>query len=339
MSPVGTVTFSRVPRTAVVFDANYADMMIALGVKDRIRAMGWPKRFHERYVKTFYDQLPGVEVDTREIKSLGGRARASSKELLYALDPDVIHIDPLQIQSFSGWNDRDVEEIRNKVAPFFANRFSRRHNYEGSRPYKYYDVWELHARMAAVYKREDRARDLRAIGDALEKHIARNVPGSPLRALLVNYKNGTFLIRKDINGPGNQKQHLRKLNLIDALSAHRGDGRTFPGLKTDLEGILALEPDVLLEQWATGIDDQPVKAIRSLKNKPLGRKIPAIGNGRVYPGGTPLQGPIIYLFQLEMLAKMLYPDTFGPWRGHGNLPEDERLFDRRKVADIILREG
>jgi hypothetical protein len=53
------------------------------------------------------------------------------------------------------------------------------------------------------------------------------------------------------------------------------------------------------------------------------------------------QGPIMNLFQLEMTAKQLYPDVFGSWPGYEDgesypeIPEDERLFDRERVAGIV----
>jgi hypothetical protein len=60
----------------------------------------------------------------------------------------------------------------------------------------------------------------------------------------------------------------------------------------------------------------------------------------VYAGGVRNQGPVINLFQLEMTAKQLYPDQFGDWPTYTGgpypeIPTDEQLFDRQRVADII----
>jgi hypothetical protein len=50
------------------------------------------------------------------------------------------------------------------------------------------------------------------------------------------------------------------------------------------------------------------------------------------------------LFQLEMTAKQLYPERFGEWPDyeHGDpypeIPAEERLFDRQRVADIVTGE-
>lgn len=338
LSPVGTVTFSSVPKRVVAHDVNYADMMVALGVNDRLVALGWPERFQNAYVNKLYQQLPGLNADARNLTPLS-EGRILDKELLYALDGDVHHIDPVQLQSFSGWSPDDVDEIRSKVGPFFGNRYSRAHRYSGAQPYEYYGIWELHEKMAAVYRRPEKARALRAIGKQLEKTVTNHRPDHRPKALLINYQDGTFWIRPDLNGPGISRQHLRKLGLRDALSAHSGTSPVDQEGKTDLEGIVALDPDILLEQWSIDRTNARMDELKTLRNDPLAKNISAVSNGRLYPGGSPLQGPLTYLFQLEMVAKQVYPEVFGPWRGHGQHTEDECLFDRKKVAEIILRDG
>jgi len=54
------------------------------------------------------------------------------------------------------------------------------------------------------------------------------------------------------------------------------------------------------------------------------------------------QGPIMNLFQIEMGAKQLYPDVFGEWpdyedgQHYPEIPEDEHLFDRQRVAEVVI---
>lgn len=61
----------------------------------------------------------------------------------------------------------------------------------------------------------------------------------------------------------------------------------------------------------------------------------------MYTQGTRFQGPLVNLFQLEMTAKQLYPEQLGAWPGYvkgesyPDFPEDERLFDRKRVADVV----
>jgi hypothetical protein len=56
------------------------------------------------------------------------------------------------------------------------------------------------------------------------------------------------------------------------------------------------------------------------------------------------QGPVMNCFQLEMGAKQLYPEQFGEWpayedgQAYPEIPEDERLFGRERVANVVLGE-
>jgi len=77
-----------------------------------------------------------------------------------------------------------------------------------------------------------------------------------------------------------------------------------------------------------------------MRNHPVGSQLSAVQNDRVFAGGTHEQGPVMNLFNTEMLAKQFYPETFGEFRfttqeAFGGLSETEPLFDRQRVADII----
>lgn len=61
----------------------------------------------------------------------------------------------------------------------------------------------------------------------------------------------------------------------------------------------------------------------------------AVQEGNFLRTGGQYMGPIIDLFSTEALAKQLYPEEFGQWYGLGETPDDEQLFDRQRVADII----
>ncbi|MEM4782109.1 MAG: ABC transporter substrate-binding protein, partial [Halalkalicoccus sp.] len=65
----------------------------------------------------------------------------------------------------------------------------------------------------------------------------------------------------------------------------------------------------------------------------------AVQEDRYYPGGTAFQGPVFNLFQIELAAKQIYPEEFGEFHRPGEVPEDERLFDRDRVAAIINGES
>lgn len=78
----------------------------------------------------------------------------------------------------------------------------------------------------------------------------------------------------------------------------------------------------------------------NLEDHPVGSQLSAVQNERVYAQAARYQGPILNLFQLEMTAKQLYPDAFGEWptyteRPYLEIPGEERLFDRERVASAI----
>jgi iron complex transport system substrate-binding protein len=57
----------------------------------------------------------------------------------------------------------------------------------------------------------------------------------------------------------------------------------------------------------------------------------------VLPGPTAEQGPLVNAFQTELTARLLFPGEFGELDLDAPLdvPEEEQLFDRGRVADII----
>jgi len=108
----------------------------------------------------------------------------------------------------------------------------------------------------------------------------------------------------------------------------------------DNETLLEADPDVILflGGFEPGTD---ITERRDLfESDSVTAEITAVQEDRVYPQGARYQGPILHLFQLEMTAKQLYPEQFGEWPSYEegpypDLPENEQLFDRKRVADII----
>lgn len=83
MEPVGTVEFDRVPEAWFAYTGDYADMGVALGRADGLRAVGVRPRFGAH----LYDELPGVSVDKGELTQLW--RDGTGKEVFYELDADV----------------------------------------------------------------------------------------------------------------------------------------------------------------------------------------------------------------------------------------------------------
>lgn len=348
LSPMGEVRFDHVPRRIVTLDANYNDMLVALGEEHKLAATGYRGNFFDG----FYAQLPGVKVRL-EAERLTYLASAGGgmfdKELLYALRADVHHIDPLQLAASRGWSRADVEEIARNVGPFVANRYSRDHNYPGPEPYAYYTVWELSAKIAEVYRKPERITQLQAIYSDLLQAIQAKLPPKEKRprVALIFYNNGRFTPYSIIHEGFGQAQY-RDVGARDAFASI--EARTYGGAggaggigtALDAEGLLAIDPEVLIMPFAiypatqTGTSRTNFEQLLKLKDDPLLQRLSAFRTGRVYPGGTPLQGPLFYLFQIEMAAKQIYPEIFGPYRDDQNYPPQEQLFDREKVAKILM---
>jgi iron complex transport system substrate-binding protein len=106
-------------------------------------------------------------------------------------------------------------------------------------------------------------------------------------------------------------------------------------MEADYELLLEQDPDAIVFHFGVGNQEALPEIIESMQEDSLGSQLSAVQNDRLYMGGTAYQGPIINLFQTEMLAKQLYPEEFGEWNGLGETPEDEQLFDRQRVADIV----
>jgi ABC-type Fe3+-hydroxamate transport system substrate-binding protein len=339
MSPVGTVKFDSVPEVAAVYSDHDADYLVALGQQDRINSLGFTD-----YYSGYYDQLPGVAFDTSGLTALYNDG--IDKEVFYELDSDVHHIDPVWMARWSGFSDADFEEIRDNVAPFFANYLSRSHNhspddydYTGEGGYEYYTIWEILDKYAQVYQVRERGKAMKAVRDEMVEAVHAELPPQedrPRVGLVVyNRKEETFTIYR-LNGPGFGKAHTRPLRANDGLGMYEaGPESGWETAPIDMEAMLEADPDVLLHNFDwTGVRDR-TEAFFALDEHPVGTELTAVRNDRLYATGSGLQGPIMNIFQIEIAAKQIYPDLFGqpPEPGEA-VPEGEQLFDRQRVAAI-----
>ncbi|MCE0483523.1 MAG: ABC transporter substrate-binding protein [Methylacidiphilales bacterium] len=347
MSPMGDVHFDHVPQRIVTQDANYNDMLVALGVERGLIATGYRGNFYDG----FYRELNSVDIglDPEKLTYLSSPAGGMfDKELLYSLHPDIFHIDPVQLAASRGWSKADVEEIAHNVAPFFANRYSRENSYAGKEPYTFYTLWELSEKVGEVYRRPERITQLKAVYDEMMKSIQAKLPPEEQRPRvgLIFYSNGRFLPYSLLRGGFGQAQY-RDVGARDAFADIKAStyGDSGRGTTLDLEGLLAINPDVLIMPFAiypaskSSTSRATYEQLLQLKDDPLAQRLNAFRNGQVYPGGTPLQGPVFYLFQIEMAAKQIYPGIFGPYRDDQNYPPQEQLFDRARVAAILEGKG
>jgi len=343
MSPAGEVTFKEIPEDVFTILPHHADMALALGRGDDINALHAPEYYQSLWRK-FTHHLDGVTVDWEGLYS----SWEPEKEQLYELDSDVHLADPAKVHSAEGWDRDDVSEIADKVAPWFGNTLSGTHNTppEGWDDYEYYTLWEIFERVARVFQAEERYEALATIRDSLVDRIeADRLPEGdrPDAALVLFSTSDNKMWGYKLNHPGYYAAHTRPMGVEDALADAVGDGYGNDGRNVALDHELLLEadPDVLLV-FGPLSEYHDIGAIRAdLEDHDVASQLTAVQDERVYTQGVRRQGPLANLFQLEMTAKQLYPDAFGAWPGYEDgepypdIPTDEQLFDRQRLADIV----
>ncbi|WP_436343588.1 ABC transporter substrate-binding protein [Natronorubrum sp. FCH18a] len=335
MAPMGEVSFGSPPESVFTRLTHHAGMAFALGRGDDVNAMHAPD-YYDQLWNQFTERLPGVTLDWSGLYS----SWDPDKEMLYELDSDVHLSDPASVNALDSWNAADIEEIRDTVSPWFGNKFSDRHDEppaEWADRYEYYSLWEMFERVAAVFREESRYDALAEIHTTLLETIEENLPPERERptAVLAGMSDIESMYVYTLDTPGFLTAHVRPLGPMGVLGGDISSGDTI-----DMEGMLEADPDVIFALGGMHPEtDMP--GIRSaLQNHAVGQELSAAENGRVYSQGARYQGPILNLFQLEMTAKQLYPDLFGAWPTYTDgpypeIPSDEQLFDRERVADII----
>jgi len=321
----------------MTLDANYNDMLVALDQSSKLVATGYRGDLFDG----FYARLPGASqaIHPDSLQFVGG---ALDKERFYAVHAGVHHVDPLQLLASPGWNRADIDEIARNVGPFVANRYSRENSYKGTEPYTYYSLWELSTKIAEVYRRPDRIAALQALYDDMLHTIETRLPKIEDRPsvglLMPAMGQASRFTPFCVSRLGFGTTQYRALGVKDAFAPIRNltYGDAGQGSTIDIEGLLAIDPDILVMPFGVNPSNaQRFATLTKLKDDPLGSRLRAVKNGRIFPGGTPLQGPVFLLFQLEMAAKQFFPDLFGTFRADHDYPPSERLFDRGKLAAIL----
>ncbi|MFH5843372.1 ABC transporter substrate-binding protein [Haladaptatus sp. CMAA 1909] len=343
MSPMGTVEFESVPANVMVYSLLYADMAVAYGHGDAVNSLGFDSDAGGNTLDAYYKRLDGVSFGREGLTQLntGSGGVNIDKELFYELDSDLHMVDPALVLSFDGWKKSDIDEIEEKIAPWFGNTYSRQHSqppkaYRDN--YEYYTLWEIAEKVAAVFRERERYEALASVHDDLLERIESNLPPKNERPTVgsVIFMEGTFYPSK-INTEGFANAHVRPLGATDAFA----EGEVTYQTAYDFETMLKVDPDVILHTFGVASYYDVAQIRKTLADHPVGSKLTAVKNDAVYPSGNPVQGPLMNLFQLEMTAKQLYPEQFGEWPEYENgdpypeIPEDERLFDRQRVADIV----
>jgi len=319
MAPVGEVTFESVPETWVANNGSWADMGIALGLEPP-EGVWLTGRYHTQY----YDDIPGLAVDTSEMVSL--YQDGLNKELFLDIDADVHVMDPNFVTNRFGWDDSDVAEIESEVAPLFGNCIYAQH-YPWHDDYRYYTLMEGFEKLAQVFGRTDRYEAFEALHDEFQSNLAPVVPGAadrPSVGVLWGAGDQPEQFYPYVIGEGTGFKHLTDLGVRDALAD--SDIKDFHASRAaiDIETLLEVDPEVLLLRGyeAMSADEFQDTVVSFLDSHNIASALSAVQNGEVYRAGGLYQGPITNLVLTERTARQLYG-------------ADEELFDRERVVEIV----
>jgi ABC-type Fe3+-hydroxamate transport system substrate-binding protein len=203
--------------------------------------------------------------------------------------------------------------------------------------YEYYTLWEQFGIVAEMFQEQERYEALSAVHDDLMSTIEAGVPAEPDRptAIMIAAADIEEIYTYLVEAPGFLNSHVRPFGPRDAY-----EGEVENNTVVDFEVILEADPDVILHLGGMEPNTDMAARREAFREDPVASEVSAVKNGRVYAQGARYQGPILNLFQLEMTAKQLYPEVFGEWPTYDagpypELPPDEQLFDRQRVADIV----
>mgnify|MGYP000244712099 CR=1 FL=1 len=321
MEPVGEVTFEEAPETWVANNGSWADMGVALGLEPP-EGVWLPSRYHTQY----YDEIPGVSVDESGMVQLWGDSGVG-KEQFYEFEADVHVIDPnFLINRSKGWEQSDIDEISEDVAPFFGNSiFSG--GYDWHDDYQYYSLYEAFEKLALAFRRTERYAAFESLHEEFQSNVSDVVPPEGERASVAIFWAGgnepeefsPYLVHE-----GTSFKQWRDLEVRDALA--NTDVKDFHSsrARVGFETLLEIDPDNILFR---GHEAQTREAFRNtvvayMEDHDLASGLTAVQNGDVYRGGPLYQGPITNLVVTERAAAQVYG-------------VEEELFDRERVAAIV----
>lgn len=321
MEPVGDVTFKDVPETWLPYTGDYADMGVALGQADGLAGIGVPSRYGTHH----YAELNDVSVDKESLTTL--YQDGTDKEVFYSINADVHVIDPSFMINRLQWEQSDVDEITNGVAPFFGNTiFTQVYDWHD---YEYYSLYEAFEKLAEVFQERERYEAFKTYHDEVVADVQSRIPDeTPEIALLYPAGVPPESFYPYLVGEGTASKQWRDLGVDDALAAAGVTDAQAGGATIDYETLLDIDPDAIAVRLSGNISEEYFreKIIAPMEEDEVASRLTAVQDGRVFYGGLTYQGPIIHLFQLETAARGLFPDTFGA---------DEELFDRGRVSAIV----
>ncbi len=358
LEPAGEVEVEGVPERVVCEWGVVADILTALGHADAVVGMSRPGFWYTG----FYEEVPGVSVpNTGDIPNTVTPSYRADEEVIRELDPDLLATDPNRWLASYNVDEEGIERYEDTVAQFFGNYSNEKRPSDWPNwpdgEYAYHSLSELVEVYGELFGETERAKEVIGFRDGVLDGITDRLPSDserPTVGLLNTFRTpdagGTLGVYDPV--PERDDTHaLRQYGDLGVVNAFADEADGAPGgnhfdLQVDTEGLLEVDPDVLVFHNAVstlgrgggtvyGSSGAYDGMVASLRSDPAGRRLSAVKNDRLYPGGMAFQGPIINLFQTEMLAKQLYPDEFGQWRGLGETPQGEWLFDREELSAVV----
>lgn len=344
-SPCGDVKFKKIPTKILTSQQTYNDILIAFKKQNNIIAVSSIDKF---YID-FYNSINLNRSLNNDLIQFSMGRNLFDKELFYSINADVHHIDPITLAMTKGWSKNDVDEISTNIGPFFGNRYS----IENKKPsyiknYKFYTLDEITLKFGEVYKKEETAIKLNKFANELAERIShklKNVEGKTI-AIIYLTKKGIVPFDSTSNGYG-----LAQYKILKCKDAFKEKGiKTYSyegnfGTIVDKEILLLANPDVIIVNEGIYIDKKYnffsrrtsilLNELETYKNDPLLKDVPALKNNKIILGGIYDQGPIVRIFQLEMMAKQIYPEIFGKFRLDHKYQENEELFSRIELMEIL----
>jgi iron complex transport system substrate-binding protein len=331
IEPAGSHTFDEAPETYASIPGAWMDIAMGFGIQPKAVAA------FDRLPLKYYDALPGVEFDAEAVRTLGESAESQyDKEVFYDVDADVHLMDPRMLKKYSGWKDEDLEEIESNVGPILGSLI--RFPFDGRDPY--YTLYEAFEKAAQLFQRQAQYEAWVDLKESFYADIESRLPVSGDEAPTVAAFNFGFdpesgkFFAANIDAVRNDTRSFRMLGVDNAF-----EGEEYVPFKPiGYEKLLEVDPDYIgTIGYLSYIDDaQFQETIETAQNHETLSQLSAVENGNFVRTGGQYMGPIIDLFSAEALAKQLYPDEYGAWPGSiQDVPEEEQLFDRQRVSDII----
>jgi len=322
MEPVGEVTFDSVPTTWAANNGSWADMGIALG-QDPPEALYLASRYHTQY----YDEIPGVSVDTSDMTSLWQSELDPEAFLQLGEEVELFVMDPNFILGRTkNWEQTDIDQIEATGTPFFANSiFSRGYEWHD---YPYLSLYEAFEKLAEVFDERERYEAMESVHESFQESVAEVRPAEGERPSVAIMWPGApdepdsfspYLIDE-----GTSFKQWRDLGVKDAFA--NTDVRDFHANRgsVDYELLLDIDPDVLLlrgNEHRTAEEFQDT-VVAYMEDHSVASDLTAVKSGDVYRGGPLYQGPITNLVVTERAAAQIYD-------------ADRDLFDRDRVGEIV----